>query len=48
MREGIKHKIDIVTVTNGSTYLVYLVNPLYYHWVFKEGTGIFSDGFILF
>ena len=41
MRKRIKHSIDIVTFPNGPTYLVYVVNPSYYHWAFNEGTGIF-------
>ena len=42
MRERIKHNIDIVTVPNGPTSLVYVVNPPYYHRVFNEGTGIIA------
>ena len=43
MCERIKHRIYIVTVTNELTSLVSVVNPSYYHWVFNEVTGIFSD-----
>ena len=45
MRKRIKHNIYIVTVPNVPTYLVYVVNPSYYHQVFNEGNDIVADDF---
>ena len=48
MRERIKHIIDIVTVPNEPTSLVYLVNPSYDHRLFDKLTRIVADKFIFF
>ena len=48
MRELIKHNMDIVTVSNITTSLVFVVNNSYYHCVFNEGTGIVADDFLFF
>ena len=48
MCERIKHDIYIVTVPYGPIYLVYVVNPSYYHWVFNEGNVIVSDASLSF
>ena len=48
MSGHIKQDIDILTVTNGPTYLVYVVNTSYYHWDFIEVTVIVADASLLF
>ena len=48
MRERIKHNIDIVTVPNGPTFLVSVVNPSYYNILFNEGTAIVDDDYLFF
>ena len=48
MGEHIKYDIDIVTVSNVPTSLVYVVNPSYYHRLLNEGTEIVAGEFIFF
>ena len=48
MRKHIKHNTDIVILTNGTTYLVSVGNPPYYHWVFNGWTGVVTDDFFPF